>query len=421
MLIDGKKWACEACVRGHRVSNCQHADRPLQHINKKGRPVSQCQHCRAMRKSRASHVKCDCGEKTHKCQHLQQTVEGHHDSCCCNHGGRCTCSHKKEPVLDTVPESESDQECLASKPKSTTVRRRRANTAHSEPVLSFDENGHHKPAHKHNKASQKCGPYSLSRATPCTAISVAAAWRIGRRIISCMAIRRAKPATRISQHSASSSREGARSEQVSPSLGGSSTLQQLNGSLPPLDLSGIQYPEYTPAFDLFGGLSDHEPPYSAGLSAVSVDWGQYDGLELNGDSFAPSSFDQAQSFTGFDLAATEPTLTSNSAMSRETKILPLRSAKRRLRGSDRAQQPTYLNMSQNQGSMLTSGDVSNVDLDQFKGAAAANKFLPNLGSLDDAGAGMASLDEDPYWSMSSFADGVTESPGPVRSAFWDTQ
>lgn len=25
MLIDGEKWACEACVRGHRVSNCQHA------------------------------------------------------------------------------------------------------------------------------------------------------------------------------------------------------------------------------------------------------------------------------------------------------------------------------------------------------------------------------------------------------------
>jgi hypothetical protein len=53
------------------------ADRPLQHINKKGRPVSQCGHCRAMRKSRSSHVKCDCGEKTHKCIHLQQPMEGH--------------------------------------------------------------------------------------------------------------------------------------------------------------------------------------------------------------------------------------------------------------------------------------------------------------------------------------------------------
>lgn len=25
MIIDGEKWACESCVRGHRVSNCTHA------------------------------------------------------------------------------------------------------------------------------------------------------------------------------------------------------------------------------------------------------------------------------------------------------------------------------------------------------------------------------------------------------------
>ena len=37
MLIKGEKYACDACVRGHRVSNCRHADRPLQHINKKAR------------------------------------------------------------------------------------------------------------------------------------------------------------------------------------------------------------------------------------------------------------------------------------------------------------------------------------------------------------------------------------------------
>lgn len=54
-----------------------YSDRPLQHINKKGRPVSQCAHCRAMRKSRSAHIKCDCGEKTSKCAHLQPTVDGH--------------------------------------------------------------------------------------------------------------------------------------------------------------------------------------------------------------------------------------------------------------------------------------------------------------------------------------------------------
>jgi hypothetical protein len=40
MLIKGEKYACEACVRGHRVSNCQHSDRPLQHINKKVHQIS---------------------------------------------------------------------------------------------------------------------------------------------------------------------------------------------------------------------------------------------------------------------------------------------------------------------------------------------------------------------------------------------
>ncbi|KAL4964849.1 putative Cu-dependent DNA-binding protein [Aspergillus stella-maris] len=45
MLIDGEKWACEACVRGHRVSTCKHHDRPLTRINRKGRPYSTCSIC----------------------------------------------------------------------------------------------------------------------------------------------------------------------------------------------------------------------------------------------------------------------------------------------------------------------------------------------------------------------------------------
>ena len=59
------------------VANIRFPDRPLQHINKKGRPVSQCSHCRNMRRSKSAHVKCDCGEKTTKCAHLQQPLEGH--------------------------------------------------------------------------------------------------------------------------------------------------------------------------------------------------------------------------------------------------------------------------------------------------------------------------------------------------------
>jgi hypothetical protein len=97
MLIKGGKYACDACIRGHRVSACKHrgrfliqtvdvemldlytdlsyTDRPLTHINKKGRPVSQCPHCRGLRKTRATHVECECGEKPHtktECAHADK-------------------------------------------------------------------------------------------------------------------------------------------------------------------------------------------------------------------------------------------------------------------------------------------------------------------------------------------------------------
>ncbi|EPE08008.1 copper fist dna binding domain-containing protein [Ophiostoma piceae UAMH 11346] len=178
MLIQGEKYACEACVRGHRVSNCQHFERPLQHINKKGRPVTQCQHCRSQRKNRSAHVKCDCGEKTTKCVHLG-AKDGHRESCCCNHGGDCSCAGFKNE-LDPVPEtassgSEADvhtSSCGSAPTPTTTcavpkspVRRSRANTSRSEGTLTFDENGRHKPlTQKHAKAaSRKTLPYPTSR------------------------------------------------------------------------------------------------------------------------------------------------------------------------------------------------------------------------------------------------------------------
>jgi hypothetical protein len=163
MLIKGEKYACEACVRGHRVSNCQHADRPLQHINKKGRPVSQCQHCRSLRKSRSAHVRCECGEKSHNKGACAHDGESQADNCCCSHGGRCSCALKKEH-LDPVPESDSDEAALPS--ISSDRRRPRALTVQSENSLTTFVNGHHKPVHKHNTMAHKCGlPYVVPRST----------------------------------------------------------------------------------------------------------------------------------------------------------------------------------------------------------------------------------------------------------------
>ncbi|KAJ7861714.1 copper fist DNA binding domain-containing protein, partial [Mycena olivaceomarginata] len=62
-LISSKKYACETCIKGHRSSACRHTDRPLFEIKKKGRPVTQCEHCRELRKTKQVHVKCICEAK----------------------------------------------------------------------------------------------------------------------------------------------------------------------------------------------------------------------------------------------------------------------------------------------------------------------------------------------------------------------
>ncbi|KIP03133.1 hypothetical protein PHLGIDRAFT_16085 [Phlebiopsis gigantea 11061_1 CR5-6] len=63
VLVGDKKYACETCIKGHRSSNCKHTDRPLYEIKKKGRPVTQCEHCRELRKTKQVHVKCMCETK----------------------------------------------------------------------------------------------------------------------------------------------------------------------------------------------------------------------------------------------------------------------------------------------------------------------------------------------------------------------
>ncbi|GAA6010013.1 hypothetical protein JCM11491_005829 [Sporobolomyces phaffii] len=60
VLVDGVKYACQACIKGHRSSKCTHTDRELTEIKKKGRPTSQCNHCRELRKTRSVHGKCEC-------------------------------------------------------------------------------------------------------------------------------------------------------------------------------------------------------------------------------------------------------------------------------------------------------------------------------------------------------------------------
>ncbi|KAJ2452458.1 copper-binding transcription factor [Coemansia sp. RSA 2336] len=62
MIVDGQKLACLPCIRGHRVSNCQHTNRELLKVRPKGRPSTQCSKCRELRRTRKAHVKCICAE-----------------------------------------------------------------------------------------------------------------------------------------------------------------------------------------------------------------------------------------------------------------------------------------------------------------------------------------------------------------------
>ncbi|KAL5478368.1 CUP2_2 [Sanghuangporus weigelae] len=63
VFVNDKKYACETCIKGHRSSTCNHTERPLFEIKKKGRPITQCEHCRELRKTKQVHVKCVCQDR----------------------------------------------------------------------------------------------------------------------------------------------------------------------------------------------------------------------------------------------------------------------------------------------------------------------------------------------------------------------
>ncbi|VUC27051.1 unnamed protein product [Clonostachys rosea] len=101
MIINGEKFACDTCIRGHRVAQCKHTDRPLRQISSKGRPVSQCDHCRDLRKTSSVHTRCKCAsEALNPASGLAR--------CRCFTGEGCTCAHsKKPPTLKDARDADS--------------------------------------------------------------------------------------------------------------------------------------------------------------------------------------------------------------------------------------------------------------------------------------------------------------------------
>jgi len=111
VLINGVKYACERCIRGHRVSACTHTDQPLVMIKPKGRPSSQCAFCREQRKLRNHHAKCTCGKKTNT------KMKYHENGCACSNDvgtvkleGHCTCCHPKKKKSPPEKEKLDEQD-----------------------------------------------------------------------------------------------------------------------------------------------------------------------------------------------------------------------------------------------------------------------------------------------------------------------
>ena len=110
VLINGVKYACDRCIRGHRVTTCTHTDQPLTMIKPKGRPASQCHHCRENRKQKSVHVSCTCGKKTKLPRSASSTSINsiHETGCACHKTSHCTCGPTLGVGLSTKKNKETD-------------------------------------------------------------------------------------------------------------------------------------------------------------------------------------------------------------------------------------------------------------------------------------------------------------------------
>lgn len=337
------------------------------------------------------------------------------DGCCCSHGGRCACALKKEGShLDPVPESDSD-ECSSGPSSVVNQARPRAHTTQSEGTgLTIFNNGHHKPAHKHNQMAHKCGlPYVVPRAH---SIHGASTGNLANRSvdnlphIGTIDALHSNSKIKDSIVSAQQEQRQIKSEHNSPTMS-AGNFSQLNSQLPPLDLSAVDgFTDYNFPFCYDSSAlplaTDFEAPiFSAGLSATSIDWSHYDGLDFNNNNnFATSEFSQAPSFTGFDFSSIDqPALTTTSTSGEISEVEDFggfNDQKRPVRpnlathqfGSDVSEfgevndgyrlstASSFMGMPQVQ--MLASNDLGNLDIDDFlKGVTTNNGYVQANTSL----------------------------------------
>lgn len=167
-------------------------------------------------------------------------------------------------------------------------------------MLTFDEHGHHKPTYKHAKPHQTTGPYQLTRGH-----SAQSAGSVGNRSMESLPNETSPSLDDTTLMLQAQGQRLTKSETASPTASAPAS----SASLPPLDLSAAH--NWGSSFstnDMFAGIGDFDQPMvSAGLGAT-IDWGQY-GLDFTSkdlDSFAPSSYSQAPSYSGYEQPSTLP-------------------------------------------------------------------------------------------------------------------
>lgn len=129
VLINNVKYACERCIRGHRVTTCNHTDQPLMMIKPKGRPSTTCDHCKELRKNKNANPSgvCTCGrlEKKRMAQKAKEEARAKakeekkiHD-CRCDKQEPCKChstrrrSRKISVNHDSIRRSSSHTNVMA--------------------------------------------------------------------------------------------------------------------------------------------------------------------------------------------------------------------------------------------------------------------------------------------------------------------
>lgn len=96
IVIEGVKYACERCIRGHRASKCIHSDRHLVPVKKQGRPSTTCNHCKTLREEKNINPSgsCNCS-KLEKEGNLFSIGDDILDRCFCSLGNECKCHAKR--------------------------------------------------------------------------------------------------------------------------------------------------------------------------------------------------------------------------------------------------------------------------------------------------------------------------------------